>query len=164
MGPAADEAQRKPSEGARPAGEAEDTQPAGKSPIEAEASEPLGSLTTVGRSVDALASPHCDDLDFARAVLPLLIQSARYAGYTQSNSREEKHTIKVLLIHPDRDALIVTLGRCKSHQFDPRRKRWSIPNRPRWRHSFCHLQDKLFKGHVPGWLRPGCTSCGRVIT
>ncbi|HCD34283.1 MAG TPA: hypothetical protein DER01_17860 [Phycisphaerales bacterium] len=164
MGPAAAGAKRKPSEGARPGGEAEDTKPAGKGPIEAGGSEPLGELATGGRSVDATASIS-PDLDFAQSVLPLLIQSAHHAGYTQIKTHEEQHCIKVLLLESDmlNDPLIVTLGRCRAHQYQPNRRRWSIPNRPRWRRSFCHLQDKMFKGCVPGWLRPGCTSCGRII-
>ena len=163
MGPAAAGAKRKPSEGARPGGEAEDTKPAGKGPIEAGGSEPSGELATGGRSVDAIAANQSDDLHFARAVLPLLIQSARHAGYTESSCHELEHQIHVLLLHPVRGSLIVTLGRCRTHQYNPNRHRWTIPNRPAWRRSFCHLQDKLFKGCVPGWLRPGCTSCGRII-
>ncbi|MFA9480473.1 hypothetical protein ACERK3_19575 [Phycisphaerales bacterium AB-hyl4] len=104
-----------------------------------------------------------DDLDFAHAVLPLLLESAELAGYRGAEMAGRARCIEVHLRDAHGGELCVYLGRAKKRHHAPNRRKWVIANRPTWRRTFCALQDRLFGGRgVPGWLRPGCTSCGRV--
>lgn len=101
------------------------------------------------------------DRRFAEAVLPLLIESAVYAGFTSGETHELPQGLAVFMHHPARGTLRVMLGHAQPDDHRPNQGRWAIRNQRRWRRTFCALQDKLFLGRVPGWLRPSCTGCGR---
>ncbi len=103
-------------------------------------------------------------LHFAAGVVPLLLHTLRYSRWRCVLIAQHKAAVRLHLEHSVTGArLLVAVGGVKRKDHDQQQSRFAIPNRPSWRRSFCHLQEKLFLGLVPSWLRPGCTSCGRVL-
>ncbi len=102
-------------------------------------------------------------LYFAAGVVPLLLQTLRYSRWRCALIAQHKATVRLHLEHAVTGArLLVTVGKVKPGDHDQQRGRFAIPNRPSWLRSVYHLEQKLFAGTIPPWLRPYCTSCGRV--
>lgn len=95
------------------------------------------------------------DIEFAEALLPLVIASFEHAGYPGGTIRGLENRIELIAVQPGKPPIHVTIG-CTNNARDhrPNRHRWAIPNTLTWRKSLRHLQTKLFKGQIPEMLDP----------
>ena len=98
--------------------------------------------------------PFVPDIEFADAILPLVLASFNVAGYPGGNIVHMADKIIIEARHPKKGDLYVTIGNVTDADNQPNQHRWAIPNRSSWRRSLAHLQQKLFQGDVPAALNP----------
>lgn len=98
--------------------------------------------------------PFIPDIQFAEAILPLVLFSFEVAGYPGGHVLHKEDRIVIEARHPTKCKLTVTIGRINDHDNQPNQHCWAIPNRSSWRQSLAHLQQKLFHGDVPEALNP----------
>lgn len=98
--------------------------------------------------------PFVPDIQFADAILPLVLASFNAAGYPKGNVLHMHDKIIIEAEHPKRGYLYVFLGNTTEDENQPNKHMWAIPNRASWRRSLAHLQQKIFQGDVPVALNP----------